>query len=112
MRCEVKIFFVKPLNIVPNLVSLCKERNMGTKKKLLDRFRTLPKDFTFEETVTLLSALGYIIQNKGATSGSRVRFYNEELGTSINLHRPHPGSIMKEWMMKEIAGHLRENGLI
>lgn len=27
----------------------------------------------------------------------------------IDLHRPHPGSIMKEWMMKEIYRHLKNN---
>ena len=42
---------------------------MGTKEKLIERFVRLPKDFTFEETVTLLRYLGYVQHNKGATSG-------------------------------------------
>ena len=85
---------------------------MGTKDKLKERFKRKPKDFTYEETVTLLSQLGYAEYNKGATSGSRVRFKNEALGTYIDIHRPHPGSIMKEWMVKTIFQHLRNNGLI
>lgn len=85
---------------------------MGTKEKLVERFKKLPKDFTFEETVRLLSFYEYQIQNKGATSGSRIRFKNIKSGNYIDIHRPHPGSIMKEWMMKTIYEHLKDNGLI
>ncbi len=31
---------------------------MGTKEKLVERFKKLPKDFTYEETLKLLSILG------------------------------------------------------
>ena len=72
----------------------------------------LPKDFTFEETVSLLESLGYYKHNKGKTSGSRIRFKNDATGMFIDIHRPHPGSIMKEWMMKEIYRHLKNNRLI
>ena len=59
-----------------------------------------------------MGILGYTIHNKGATSGSRIRFKNETLGVYIDLHKPHPGSIMKEWMMKELYKHLKANNLI
>jgi hypothetical protein len=85
---------------------------MGRKEKLLSRFMQLPKDFTFDETVALLSYLGYSIHNKGKTSGSRIRFKNETLGIYIDLHRPHPGSVMKQWMIKAIYIHLKANDLI
>lgn len=85
---------------------------MGTKEKLINRFKKLPKDFTFEETLTLLGFLGYKQHNKGATSGSRIRFKNEEKGIFVDIHRPHPGSIMKEWMLKVIYKHLKNNKLI
>lgn len=85
--------------------------DMGRKEKLVQRFLRLPKDFTFEETVTLLGYLGYRVQNKGITSGSRIRFVNVD-GEFIDLHRPHPGSIMKEWMMKKIYVHLKSKSLI
>ena len=42
----------------------------------------------------------------------RVRFKNEQTGQYIDIHKPHPGSIMKEWMMKAIYQHLKSNGLI
>ncbi len=85
---------------------------MSGKDKLVERFCKLPKDFTFDETVRLLSSLGYALHNKVTTSGYRIRFINEGLGEYIALHNPHPGSIMKEWMMKEIYKHLKSKGLI
>ena len=85
---------------------------MGSKEKLIERFKKKPKDFTYEETLSLLSYFGYHENNKGTTSGSRVRFKNEAKGTYIDIHRPHPGRIMKEWMVKAIYQHLKINGLI
>lgn len=85
---------------------------MGTKEKLLQRFYRMPKDFSFDETLKLLRYLGYEVHNKGATSGSRIRFMNRSTGAFIDLHKPHPGSIMKEWMIKAIYVHLKNRGLI
>jgi len=82
---------------------------MGAKDKLLERFKKKPKDFTYEETLSLLAYFGY---SKHTTSGSRVRFKNESTGCYIDILRPHPGSIMKEWMVKTIYLHLKNNGFI
>ena len=89
-----------------------KKKTMGSKEKLVERFKKRPKDFTYEETVSLLAYFGYAEHQKGATSGSRVRFKNEATGSYIDIHRPHPGSIMKEWMVKTIYQHLKNKGLI
>ena len=40
--------------------------------KLKERLRKIPRDFTFDETVSLLTALGFEQDNKGKTSGSRI----------------------------------------
>lgn len=85
---------------------------VGTKEKLIGRFRRQPKDFTYEETVRLLSVFGYHEHNKGTTSGSRVRFKNGQTGEYIDIHKPHPGNVMKEWMVKMIYLHLKSKGLI
>ena len=58
---------------------------MGSKDKLVERFKTKPKDFTYEETLSLLAYFGYHEHNKGATSGSRVRFKNEVTGNYIDI---------------------------
>lgn len=84
---------------------------MGTKDKLLARFLTLPKDFTWNEVRTLLNALGYASANKGKTSGSRVIFKSEGK-KPIMLHKPHPGNIIKEYALKQIYDYLKNDGLI
>jgi len=68
--------------------------------------------YSYEETLSLLAHLGYTEHTKGSTSGSRVRFKNEQTGAYIDIHRPHPGSIMKEWMVKTIYQHLKSHKLI
>jgi hypothetical protein len=85
---------------------------MGRKDKLIQRFKSQPKDFTFPEAETMMAYLGYEIRNKGATSGSRVRFYNPTTGVSFDMHRPHPGSILKEAVVKSLLRHLQEYDLI
>ena len=79
---------------------------------MIKRFCKLPRNSPYEDTLKLISAFGYSEHNKGATSGSCVRFKNEQTGQYIDIHKPHPGSIMKEWMMKAIYQHLKSNGLI
>lgn len=65
-----------------------------------------PKDFMFDEVVTLLSSYGFTQQNKGKTSGSRVEFVNGE--HSIQLHKPHPTGEMKNYQLKQIIELLKE----
>lgn len=65
-----------------------------------------------EKMVTLLGYLNFRIDNKGRTSGSRISFTNNMTGESINLHKPHPGSVMKEWMMKQVYMYLKNSKLL
>ncbi len=51
---------------------------MGRKDKLIKRLMTVPKDFTFDEMQSLLELLGFKLNNKGKTSGSRVKFSKGE----------------------------------
>lgn len=67
---------------------------MGTKEKLRERFMKMPSDFTFDEMQQLLAGYGYILGNKGHTSGSRIIFKNGNK-RSIMLHKPHLGNIVK-----------------
>lgn len=83
---------------------------MSTKEKLIERFKRLPNDFTFEETVRLFAAIGFTLHQKGKTSGSRVMFYKEDL--SFDMHKPHPGSIVKRGTIKSIYDFLTKKGLI
>lgn len=84
---------------------------MGTKEKLIERLKQLPKDFTFDEAERLLTSFGYIKSNKGKTSGSKVIFIDDH-NRKILLHRPHPGNTIKSYALKEIMDKLTRNGNI
>jgi hypothetical protein len=80
---------------------------VSTKEKLIKRFLALPKDFTFDELVKLLTALGFSMSNKGKTSGSRVKFTNPQQAISVDFHKPHQqGSPIKETALKKIYTNL------
>lgn len=85
---------------------------MSQKQKLIARLQSNPKDFSFDELCTLLSYLGYIQDNKGHTSGSRVLFINEKTHSCIRFHRPHPGNIMRAYQIKQLRDYLTQEGLI
>lgn len=83
---------------------------MSTKKKLIKRFKSLPCDFTFEETIRLLGCFGYKLSNKGPTSGSRVEFSNGK--NKITLHKPHPNNTICRAVMLMINKQLKDLKLI
>ncbi len=85
---------------------------MNKKEKLVRRFKTLPRDFTFDEVVALFQTFGFTLENKGATSGSRIKFYNETAQNAYIMHKPHPSSIIKGYMMRDILNYLLKNGYI
>jgi hypothetical protein len=84
---------------------------MGTREKLIERFKALPSDFTFDELERLLLGFGYERSNKGRTSGSRVVFKDSE-GHPIMLHKPHPGNIIKAYALKQVYDELKIRGYI
>jgi len=81
---------------------------MTKKDKLLERFLSIPKDFTYNELKTMLRGLGYKEHQLGKTSGSRVLFFNDYIGHEIKIHKPHPGNIIKPYLMKFIYENLKE----
>ena len=84
---------------------------MGQKEKLIQRLKTKPKDFTFDEAETILGYLSYVRSNKGKTSGSRVMFISEE-HEAILLHKPHPQKELKAYQIKQLIEVLEQEGLI
>lgn len=77
---------------------------MSTKEKLLERFKQLPSDFTFDELVRVFEMYGFHIDNKGRTSGSRVRFRSGKM--SFVCHRPHPKPVLKKAALKDAYNYL------
>lgn len=84
---------------------------MGTMEKLIERFKTIPTDFTFDELERLLAIYGFERSNKGKTSESRVVFKNQS-GTPIMLHKPHPGNIVKTYAIKQVMEELKSKELL
>jgi len=85
---------------------------MGTKEKLIERFKRQPKDFTFNELTHLFQVLGFEISQKGKTSGSRIEFVNNEKELSYGAHKPHPDNAIKSYVMKQVLEFLTLNKLI
>lgn len=75
---------------------------MSKIEKLIERFKTVPKNFTWDELVKVLSHYGYQeLSKKGKTGGSRRKFVNKQKDI-INLHKPHPGNIVKQYAIKQV----------
>lgn len=83
---------------------------MGKKEKLIRKLKNSPKDFTFEEMKVLLELLGFVMSNKGKTSGSRVKFMKNNI--PIILHKPHTRKELLEYQIKQIVDVLEKEGLI
>ena len=84
---------------------------MGQKGKLIQRLKSYPKDFTFDEAEILLTYFNYLRSNKGKTSGSRVMFISDE-HPDILLHKPHPQKELKAYQVKQLIEILEQEGLI
>ena len=86
---------------------------MSKKEKLLLRFLSRPKDFTFDEAVKLLHGFGFREVSTGTTSGSRVRFKNDDYPINIiKFHKPHPDNILKPYILDIIINNLEDCNLL
>ena len=58
-------------------------------------------------------AMGYLVKLhfRGKTSGSRVAFWRQGY-PPINLHRPHPGNVLKPYQIRQVSEILRNLGLL
>ena len=84
---------------------------MSRREKLILRLRNRPRDFTWEELVRLLKAVGYMESRAGRTGGSRRRFVHPD-APAISLHRPHPGNIVRMYVIDDVLRLLTEEKLI
>jgi peptidoglycan/xylan/chitin deacetylase (PgdA/CDA1 family) len=82
---------------------------MSKQEKLLERFLSIPSDFTWDELKKVLAASGYSEFAKGKTAGSRKKFIDDN-GNLILLHKPHPGNIVKKYALKQTIDNLKEKG--
>ncbi|HAO15234.1 MAG TPA: hexulose-6-phosphate synthase [Tenacibaculum sp.] len=79
---------------------------MSKIEKLIVKFKSNPKDLTWDELKKVLAYFGFTeLAKKGKTGGSRVKFADAE-NRIINLHKPHPGNIVKQYIIKQIIEKL------
>ena len=83
---------------------------MARRDKLIRRFRGRPGDFTWEELVRSLEGVGYVESRSGRTGGSRRRFVHPDV-PAISLHKPHPGNIVKRYVIDDVLRLLTEERL-
>jgi len=84
---------------------------MSKKNKAIERLKRQPKNFTYSEAKNLLESFGYMEYSKGKTSGARVIFLNNDKD-SILIHKPHPGNVLKAYVVEQLIDFLSERGLL
>ena len=84
---------------------------MSRLEKEIDRLKSKPKDYTYDEAKSLLNKLGFFENNKGKTSGSRVEF-KDLSGRKVTLHKPHPSNVIKTYQINKFVKDLKEWRLI
>lgn len=84
---------------------------MSKIEKEIKRMKLRPKDFTYDEAKKILNNFGFIENNKGKTSGSRVAFISHN-SEKIVIHKPHPKNILKTYQINEIIRELKERGFL
>jgi len=82
---------------------------MARWKTIENKFRSLNRYITLDEMVVLLEHYGYQIDNKGKTSGSRIRLtcFGH---CDILLHRPHPQKELKYYVIKDLHNIIEQEG--
>jgi hypothetical protein len=85
---------------------------MSRKEKIIQRFLSRPRDFSYDELVALLKILGYEEIKTGRTSGSRRAFTYAATGHIIRLHKPHPGNTLRVYQIDYIIQSLNQQNLL
>ena len=83
---------------------------MSKKDKLVQKLKSKPRNFTYDEADALLTSLGMKKSNKGKTSGSRVGY--ELNGVKVRMHKPHPHNELKAYQINDLLDTLTNGGLI
>ena len=62
--------------------------------------------------MAIFKGCGFTLNNKGATSVSRIEFVNDSDGNSYIMHKPHPANIIKGYIMRQVLSFLTTNGYL
>lgn len=83
---------------------------MSSTEKLLEKLtaKPTPRNFPWDDLVTLLGRLGY---QEIMGGGSRRKFIHAVTKHSIHLHKPHPGNNLKAYQVNQVIDSLINEGL-
>jgi hypothetical protein len=77
-------------------------------EKRLQRFLSVPADFTWDELVGLLADVGF---REISAKGGSYRTFLAASGKKIFIHRPHPNTIIKRYAIREAIATLKDFGI-
>jgi HicA toxin of bacterial toxin-antitoxin, len=80
---------------------------MSKLEKSMSRLLSKPIDFSWQERVTLMNALGFELRTTG---GSGRKFIRPETGATLFIHEPHPASILKAYQIRAVIQFLHQEG--
>lgn len=80
---------------------------MSKLSKAIARLLEKPVDFTWDELVTLMKALGFELRTSG---GSGRKFLDVTSGAVLFLHEPHPSKVLKVYQIRAVIQFLRQEG--
>lgn len=81
---------------------------MSKKAKLLARLVSRPKDFTWDETCSLMRACGY--EMRSGSGGSGRMFTHAAKQHRVRLHEPHPRNYLLRYEVAELIEALKAVG--
>jgi hypothetical protein len=74
-------------------------------QKAIARLLAKPVDYTWEELLSLMTALGFELRT---SDGSDRKFYDPSTKALLFLHEPHPSSILKAYQLRAAIQFLRK----
>lgn len=82
---------------------------MSKQEKALRRIASKPKDFTWQELVSLLTGLSFTLQKAG---GSGRKFNDPNTGATLFIHEPHPNKVLKPYQVRDAVDILKRGGFL
>ena len=74
-------------------------------QKAIERLLAKPVDYTWDELLSLMIALGYELRTSG---GSGRKFFDPATKALLFLHEPHPSKILKAYQIRAAIQFLRK----
>ena len=83
---------------------------MTQQDKRINRLKSQPADYSWRELVSVLASLGFA-EKKDKKGGSH-RIFEHPIAGNLHLPKPHPGPIVKRYVIREVIQKLQRSGLL